>query len=424
MRSRSLRLSPHNRHGKRRGLIPDASGRFLAPSAARKNLRIDLTRRRLRLCGAIGLALLGAGSAVAADFSSKAPHAILVDYESGSVLYENTADEPFAPASMAKLMTAEIVFGEIEAGRVSLSESFPISEYAWRNGGAPSGGSAMFAEIHSEVSVSDLLRGLIVQSGNDAAIALAEGVAGSEPGFVDRMNSRARELGLKGSQFRNSNGWPDPEQYVTARDLATLARHIIATYPERYPIFSEPDFTWNNIFQRNRNPLLGKGGVDGLKTGYIKESGYGMTVSAASGDQRLIAVVAGLASTRERDTEAARILDWGLRSFQPATLFEADEVIGEASVYGGAEGRVPLKAKGPVRALLKRGSEAALKARIVYQGPLMAPLPPGTPAGALKIYDGERLIQEMPLYTAEAVERGSLQARALDALGELLLGWL
>jgi D-alanyl-D-alanine carboxypeptidase (penicillin-binding protein 5/6) len=325
---------------------------------------------------------------------------------------------------MTKLMTAEIVFGEIAAKRLSYYAALPISEHAWRHGGAPSGGSAMFAEIHSQVTVADLLRGMIVQSGNDAAIALAEGVAGSEPAFVDRMNARARELGLTGSQFRNANGWPDPEQYVTARDLALLARHIIATYPNRYPIFSEPEFTWNKIYQKNRNPLVGTNGIDGLKTGYVKASGYGMTVSGASGEQRLVAVVAGLASTRERDTEAARILDWGFRSFEPATLFEADTVLGEASVYGGVVGRVPLKAKGQVRALLARGGKEELRARIVYQGPLMAPVAADAPAGALNIYEGERLIQSAPLYTADAVAKGSLNSRAFDALGALLLGWL
>ena len=190
------------------------------------------------------------------------------------------------------------------------------------------------------------------------------------------------------------------------------------------PIFAEPEFTWNKIYQKNRNPLVGANGVDGLKTGYVKESGYGMTVSAASGEQRLVAVVAGLSSTRERDNEAARILDWGFRSFEPATLFAADTVIGEASVYGGDVGRVPLKAKGQVRALLPRGGGAEIRARIVYQGPLMAPVEADAPVGAVKIYDGERLIQSAPLYTADAVARGSLHSRAFDALGALLLGWL
>ncbi len=385
---------------------------------------LDLTKIVSRILAALALLFCAAASVRAAEFESRAPYAILLDHESGSVLYEKSADERFAPASMTKLMTAELVFGEIAAKRLSLYDTLPISEHAWRHGGAPSGGSAMFAEIHSDVPVADLLRGMIIQSGNDAAIALAEGVAGSEPAFVERMNARARELGLKGLQFRNSNGWPDPEQYVTARDLAHLARHIILTYPERYPIFSEPEFTWNKIYQKNRNPLVGTNGIDGLKTGYVKESGYGMTVSAASGKQRLVAVVAGLASTRERDAEAARILDWGFSSFEPATLFEADTVLGEASVYGGVVGRVPLKAKGQIRALLPRGGAKELRARIVYTGPLMAPVEAGAPAGALKIYDGERLIQSAPLYTTDPVARGSLNARALDALGELLLGWL
>jgi D-alanyl-D-alanine carboxypeptidase (penicillin-binding protein 5/6) len=283
----------------------------------------------------------------------------------------------------------------------------------------------MYAEIHSNVPVRDLLRGLIVQSGNDAAIVLAEGIAGAEPAFVDRMNDRAAALGMTRSQFRNANGLHDPGQLVTARDLATLARHIIGTYPEYYGIFSEPEFTWNNIRQTNRNPLIDDSiGVDGLKTGFIKESGYGITVSALRNGQRLVLVVAGLASEAEREAEAKRLLDWGFRSFQKVTAFDTDEIVAEASVYGGVTGRVPLKANGAVHILVPRDAKDTLRARVIYQGPLMAPVEEGMEVGTLKVWNGDRLIQETPLYAAAAVARGPLHSRALDAIGELLFGWL
>lgn len=361
----------------------------------------------------------------AQTFETKAPHAIVVDYDSGTVLFEKAADEPFHPASMAKLMTAEYVFHELKAGRLREDEEFEISEYAWRRGGAPSGGSAMYADLHSRVALRDLLRGLLIQSGNDAAIALAEGIAGSEPAFADLLNRRAAELGLKGSRFMNAHGLHDPDQVVTARDLATLARHIIREYPEYYRIFSEPEFTWNKISQSNRNPLLDDGiGVDGLKTGHIKESGYGITVSAIRNTQRLVLVLGGLQSERDREAEARKLLDWAFRSFHQVTAFENGEIVGEADVYGGVKSRVALKAQGPIRVLIARTAGDALKARIVYEGPIMAPVEAERMVGAFRVWDGDRLIQDTPLYTAEAVAQGPLHARALDALGELLFGWL
>jgi D-alanyl-D-alanine carboxypeptidase (penicillin-binding protein 5/6) len=348
-----------------------------------------------------------------------------MDYGSGTVLFEKAADEPFPPASMAKLMTAELVFSELKAGRLSEDDAFTISENAWRTGGAPSGGSAMYAEINSSVPIRSMLRGLIVQSGNDAAIALAEGIAGSEPAFADLLNRRAAEVGLSGSRFQNASGLHDPDQYVTVRDLATLARHIIATYPEYYPIFSEPEFTWNEIEQRNRNPLIDDGiGVDGLKTGFIKESGYGIVVSAKRNDQRLILALGGLESEADREAEAKKLLDWGFRSFVQVTAFEEGEIVAEAEVYGGVVGAVPLEAQGPIQVLVPRSSQETLKARVVYDGPLMAPVETGTRVGSFKVWSAERLIQETPLYTAASVERGPLHSRALDALGELLFGWL
>lgn len=385
--------------------------------------------RRLRNLSVVVLSLLlmplGIAAASAQLFDTKAPYALLMDYDSGTVLFEKAADELFEPASMAKLMTAEYIFNELQQGRLTEDDEFVISERAWRRGGAPSGGSTMFAEIHSSVPVRELLRGLLVHSGNDASIAFAEGIAGSELAFADLMNKRALEIGLTDSRFQNAHGLHDPDQLVTARDLANLARHIITQYPEYYPIFAEEEFTWNDIRQSNRNPLIDDGiGVDGLKTGYIKESGYGIVVSAKRNDQRLILVIGGLKSERDRIAEARKLLDWGFRNFRQVTAFEADEVIAKASVYGGDVGRVPLVAQGPVRILIARNSEDTLKARAVYEGPVMAPVEAGKRVGSLKIWSGDRLIQQTPLYTAEAVERGPLHSRAFDALGELLFGWL
>jgi D-alanyl-D-alanine carboxypeptidase (penicillin-binding protein 5/6) len=371
------------------------------------------------MCGAL------AGPVRAQVFDSSAPFAILIDADSGTVLYEKDADKPMAPASMAKLMLVEYVFNSLKDGRLSLTDEFVISENAWRKGGASSGGSTMFAKLDSSVPLDDLLHGIIVQSGNDACIAIAEGLAGSEIAFSDLLNKRAKEIGMRNSTFRNSTGLPDPDQRVTARDLAILARKIILDYPEYYPIFAIPDFEWNGINQRNRNPLLNVGiGADGLKTGYTEESGYGLVGSAKSNTQRLIVVVNGMESPRARAEEARRLLEWGFRTFRQVTLFENDEVVAEAKVFGGTKGRVELKAKGPIRVLVSRSNNDSLKGRAVYTGPIEAPVEPGKEVGALKIYQDDRLIQETPLYTAETIGKGELHERALDALGELLLGWL
>ena len=241
---------------------------------------------------AITAAAIPTATPVAAQgFQTLAPHAILMDYDTGTVLFEKAADELVAPASTAKTMAVEVIFNEIKQGRLNLDSEFVISENAWRRGGSASGGSAMFAKLNDRIKLSDLLRGIIVQSGNDASIAVAEGIAGSEDNFATMMTRRAREIGLPKSTFRNSTGYHHPDQKVTARELALLANHIIETYPDLYKIFAEREFTWNKIRQQNRNPLLKFDiGADGLKTGYIEESGYGLIASAVQQGQRLILV--------------------------------------------------------------------------------------------------------------------------------------
>ena len=372
----------------------------------------------------LGLVFCGP-AAFAQNFQSQAPFAVLLDSDTGAVLYEKAADELMVPASMAKLATVLVAFQDITAGRLSLDSEIGISENAWRKGGAPSGGSAMFAIINSRIKLSDILHGIIVQSGNDASIALAEAIAGDETTFARIMTERVRGIGLTKSVFRNATGMPDPQQRVTARELALLADHIIKTYPELYKIFGLREFTWNKIRQQNRNPLLAMDiGADGLKTGNIDESGFGLVGSAVQNGQRLIVVVNGLKTGRDRATEARKLLEWGFRAFERRQLFAAGETVGEASVYGGEKGRVALRSKGAVSLLLPRGSTERLAARIIYRGPLTVPVQEGAEVARLVVTRGDIKTLDIPLYAAESVQAGTLQSRALDALLEATTGWV
>jgi D-alanyl-D-alanine carboxypeptidase (penicillin-binding protein 5/6) len=371
------------------------------------------------------VALLGSRGALAQSFQTLAQQAILVDASSGTVLFEKNADDLMAPASMAKTMTVEVIFHEMQEGRLSLDSEFTISENAWRKGGGGSGGSAMFAQVNSTIKLSDLLRGIIVQSGNDASIAVAEGIAGTEENFARMMTNRARELGMTRSTFRNATGYGHPEQKVTARDLAKLAIHIIETYPELYKIFGEREFTWNRIRQQNRNPLLAMDiGADGLKTGNIDESGYGLTASAVQNGQRLVLVVNGLKSSRDRATESRKLLEWGFRAFEARPLFAAGETVGEAQVFGGDRRSLPLVSPKPVQLLLPRGSGDRIVARIVYTGPLRAPIKAGDQVARLQITRGDIQALDIPLYAGEDVAVGTLSQRAFDGLLEFGTGWI
>ncbi|BBF92778.1 D-alanyl-D-alanine carboxypeptidase family protein [Blastochloris tepida] len=370
----------------------------------------------------IAAVLVGARAASADTYQTSVPHAILVDYDSGSVLFEKAADVPAPPASLTKMMTMAVVFQALKDGKIGIDDEFMISEHAWRHGGAPSGGSAMFAELNSRVKLSDLMRGVIVQSGNDAAIAIAEGLMGNEPSFAQLMTQRAKEIGLTSANFRNPTGYHDPDQKISARDISKLATYIIQNFPEYYPIYGEPDFKWNNIYQRNRNPLLAMGiGADGLKTGYVKEGGYNLAGSAVQNGQRLIVVVMGAKSEKERGDEARKLLDWGFRNFESRLLFDTGAAIAEARVFGGAQSRVKLAAEGPVRILVPRGSTEKITARVVYQGPVRAPVATGTPIGRLRVMRGEILAVEVPLHAGEDVGQGDLTQRALDGAQELVI---
>jgi D-alanyl-D-alanine carboxypeptidase (penicillin-binding protein 5/6) len=371
------------------------------------------------------LLLLTAQPVLAQAFQSQAPIAFLYDSQSGAVLYEKAPDEAVAPASMAKIATALVAFQEIAAGRLNLDSEIGISENAWRKGGAPARGTTMFAAVRSRIKLSDILQGLIVQAGNDAAIALAEAIAGDEPTFARIMNERVKALGLTRSVFRNATGMPDPEQKVTARELAMLADHVVKTYPELYRMFGQREFTWNKIRQVNRNPLLTMDlGADGLQTGDLDGVGFGLTGSAVENGQRLIVVVHGLKTGRDRATEAQKLLEWGFRAFERRQLFTDGEIVGDVSVYGGEKGRVPLRTKGAVTLLMPRGTADKLSARIVYRGPLAVPVTEGDAVAQLVIMRGDVKTLELPLYAAETVKPGSLQSRALDAVIEISTGWV
>ena len=365
-------------------------------------------------------ALASAAPVWAQAFQTLAPYAILMDADTRTVLFEKAADDLVSPASTAKLMTAEIIFHEIAEGRLKLADEFTISKNAWHEGGARAGGSSMFALVDSRVSIENLIQGLVVQSGNDAAIALAEGIAGSEGAFATLMNRRASELGMAKSTFANPWGKADAAQKVTAREMMMLADHVIRTYPELYKYFGEKEFTWNKIKQQNRNPLLFMDiGADGLKTGNVEDSGFGLIGSAVQNGQRLILVVNGLKSAKDRAEEARKILQWGFRAFEPKTLFAAGEIIGSARLYGGAQAEVDLQAEGAVKVLIPRGSGERLSARIVYTGPIAAPVAQGAKIARLQVLRGTVQALDVPLKAATGVEVGPLPRRAYDAAVEL-----
>ncbi len=356
-------------------------------------------------------------------FQTSVPNALLLDTNSDSVLFEKGGDQLVPPASLAKLMTLEFVFNEIKQGRLKLDQEFVISENAWRKGGAPSHGSTMFAAIHSRVSLDDLLHGIIVDSANDACIAIAEGIAGNEAAFGEMLTKRAREIGLEKSTFTNATGYSDPNLRVTPRELAYLARHIMRTYPDFYSYFSEREFTWNKIRQTNRNPLLAMGiGADGLKTGETSEAGFNLVGSAVQDNLRLIVVITGARSDKERAEEARKMLEWGFHGFEARVLFAEGQTVGEARVFGGDTRYVPLIAPGTISVMMPRNGGEHLLARIIYSGPVPAPVSKGQNIGKLKVWRGESLALEVPLRAAEDVGTGSMSHRAMDAATELMIG--
>jgi D-alanyl-D-alanine carboxypeptidase (penicillin-binding protein 5/6) len=379
---------------------------------------------------AAALLLLGLAPALAAPasptkkddpFALTATNAILIEADSGAVLYEKAADQLIAPASLAKLMTSEVVFDQLNLGNITLDQEFTISENAWRRGGAPAHGTTMFAAIHSRVKVRDLLKGAIVLSGNDACIALAEAIAGNEVDFTRLMNDRAREIGLTKSNFTNSYGLSDPNMRVTVRELAKLSAHIIRTYPEFYSLYNEREFTWNKIRQTNRNPLLPLDiGADGLEVGNAQDFGFNLVGSALQNGLRLIVVISGAKTEKDRADEGKKLLEWGFKGFEARYIIAEGQTVAEAKLFGGAKSSVPLVSKDAIRLLVPRGGNERLTAKVVYDGPIRAPVSLGQPIGTLKVWRGDILTIEVPLQAGEAVRTGSTTQRAVDGAAELM----
>jgi D-alanyl-D-alanine carboxypeptidase (penicillin-binding protein 5/6) len=377
--------------------------------------------------GANGVTARTHAAAPPAAFETKAKHAILMDADANLVLFEKDADTLAPPASMSKLMTLAIVFRELKAGRINLDTAFKVSEHAWRTGGAPSGGSAMFAPLNTAVPVSDLIQGITVQSGNDAAIILAEGIGGTEEAFAKQMTEYGRTIGLEKSTFANATGLPAEGHLMTVRDLATLAHHLIYTYPEYYHFFGQKEFKYRDKFTfHNRNPLVTADiGVDGLKTGFIKESGYGLVASAKRGDQRLILVVGGLESAKDREAESRKLLDWGFKSFKPFRLFDQGQTVSDALVWGGTQHYVPLVGDGNINIILPASATGKVSASIVYNGPLKAPIRKGDQVAVLRVTATEsQATNDIPLYAGDDIGQSNFAMRGLDSLLVLAFGWL
>ena len=384
---------------------------------------------------AVGLALLlgcFAGSAVFAadgpigEFTGKSRNAVLMDAETGAVLYQKNADELVAPASTSKLMTLAVLFKAMKSGQLKPEDEFLMSVNAWRRGGAPSGTSAMMVPVNTKVRLDELIQGIIVQSGNDACIAVAEGMAGNEENFAKLMTEEARRLGLKKSTFANATGLYAPTHLMTAREIGQLARHIIREYPGHYPVFGQKEFSYRKHKFINRNPLLAMGlGADGMKTGYVKESGYNLVGSAVQDGRRLIVVVMGLTTQEDRKLEAMKLLEWGFKAFSEAKLFDDAEVVGSARVWGGDRMYVSLVPKGDLTIVVpKVPPNPRLKAEIVYKFPLKAPISKGAAVATLRVTTPSGSQNEIPLYAAEDVPAAGTLRRGLDTLVHLALRWV
>ena len=351
-------------------------------------------------------------------FETLGKQAILVDAKTGAVLFEKNADQRMPPSSMSKIMTVYKLFEALKNGGLSLTDTFNVSEKAWRKGG-----SKMFVRVNSRVKVEDLIRGIIVQSGNDATIVVAEGLAGSEDAFAGELNTTARRLGMTDSNFTNASGWPDPDLYTTARDLARAALATIKNFPEFYHYYKEKSFTYNGIRQANRNPTLyRKLGADGLKTGHTRAAGYGLTTSAVRNGRRLVLVINGLPNAKARAVESERILDWGFRVFDNYALFQAGETVTEAQVWMGQQGTVPLNIRQALVLTLPKNVRRQMKVSVVYEQPIPAPIRKGDRLAKLKVTIPGRQTQGIPLYAGNDVMQLGLFSRLGAAIKFILWG--
>jgi D-alanyl-D-alanine carboxypeptidase (penicillin-binding protein 5/6) len=353
-----------------------------------------------------------------------AQFAVVMDFDTGAVLFSKGGDDLMKPASMAKLMTVAILFERLKNKDIKLDDTFLVSEKAWRQSIAEkSQASKMFVQVGDSIRVEDLVRGIVIQSGNDACIVVAEHIGGSEEGFARLMNAEAKRIGLTRSVFANSSGLPDPAQNVTAHEMALIARYIIREFPDYYHYFSEKDFTWSKITQPNRNLLLGVyPGADGLKTGHTAESGYGMTASATQDGRRLIVVVNGLKSENERLAEVKRLFDIGFREFKTYALFKPGDVVAEAEVWAGESQSVPLTVRAPVKTMLRRSSRPGLKVTLKYNEPIISPIQRGQQLGSLLITAPGAPDMTVPVFAATAVDSGGLFTQMKVGLTALMTG--
>ncbi|MGE5538644.1 MAG: D-alanyl-D-alanine carboxypeptidase family protein [Gemmatimonas sp.] len=383
--------------------------------------------RSLRtLCAAIaGVAAFGLATAQAAvsNLDTAAKEAIIVDYRTGTVLFDKNADLPVPPASITKLMTVYVVFDRLKKGEMKLTDEFPVSVAAWKKGGAASGGSTMFLKVNSMVSLDDLLKGIIIQSGNDACQVVAEGIAGSEDAFADLMNAEAKKIGLTNSNFRDSSGLPDPNHWMTMRDIATLSARIIRDFPEYYHYFGDKEFTYNGIKQGNRNPLLyDTPGADGLKTGHIEASGYSVAGTVLRGNRRLIVVASGMKTMRERAAEIKKLVEWGFREYENVSVLAPGTEVEQAEVWLGTKATVPLVLDQDVTVTVPRGAARQAKVAVKYTGPIPAPIEKGQELAKLVVTIPDRDPIEMPLKAGESVDRLGLGGRISAAAHHLLFG--
>jgi D-alanyl-D-alanine carboxypeptidase (penicillin-binding protein 5/6) len=376
---------------------------------------------RIRFAAALAVALTALGGVLparAATIETIAKQAILLDMTTHTVLFEKNADQRMPPSSMSKVMTMYMVFEALKSGRLSLDHTLPVSERAWRMQG-----SKMFVELHNMIKIDDLIKGVIVQSGNDACIVLAEGLAGSEPAFAELMNKKAKEIGLTASNLVNATGWPDPNHYMTARDLAILAERLIKDFPEYYHYYSIRDFKYHGISQGNRNPLLYRGiGADGLKTGHTDAAGYGLTASAEREGRRLILVVNGLPSMQARADESARLIEWGFREFNTYALFKAGETIEQVPVWLGAQDTVPVTVPSDMKVTMARADRPNMKVTLVSNAPVQAPIRKGDPVGKVVISAPGAPVKEVPVVAAQDVEKLGFFGRAVAAAKYIVLG--
>ena len=347
-----------------------------------------------------------------------ARYALILEADTNTVLFDKHAEERMPPASMSKIMTAYLAFGMLKEGRITLGDELPVSEKAWRLGG-----SKMFVGIGGRVKIEDLLKGMLIQSGNDACVVLAEGLAGSEQAYVDLMNQKANEIGLKDSHFANVTGLPDPNEWMTARDLVTLAQRIIHDFPEYYHYFSEKDFNFNNIDQGNRNPLLYKDiGADGLKTGHTDEAGYSLTASVVRGDRRVILVVSGLASMKDRATESERLIEWAFREFNDYKLFSAGDKVDDADIWLGRDSKVAMTIGDNLTVTLPRRSRRDMKVTVSYDKPVPAPIMQGDKIGKVVVTAPDATSIERPLFAAVNVPPIGTIGRMATLAGYLIWG--